>query len=151
MKILTKALLVLFITTSTLSVFSQKTGNTTKSIFAKFPGSIEIAKSTLNNTIDAKTGQIISIQFNAQFTFSGKVLNNDLKYSNLQSMIIKSEMYPNVLFQLSKITNKDNSIKYVGRIINSDASEVFEIKNDNTDNYSLQKIDLNKILQDCSY
>jgi hypothetical protein len=151
MKILTKAVFVLLLTTSTFSVFSQKNDKAKKSIFTEFPGTIEISKSTLKNTLGAIAGQTISIPFNAHFTFTGKVLSNDLKYNDLQSMIIKSELYPNTLFQLSKITNKDNSIKYVGRIINSDALEVFEIKNDMADNYSLQKIDLDKILQDCSY
>ncbi len=151
MKILTKTVFVLLLATSTFSVFAQKNDKAKKSIFTEFPGTIEISKSTLKNTLGAIAGQTISIPFNAHFTFTGKVLSNDLKYSDLQSMIIKSELYPNTLFQLSKITNKDNSIKYVGRIINSDALEVFEIKNDMADNYSLQKIDLDKILQDCSY
>jgi hypothetical protein len=74
-----------------------------------------------------------------------------MKYADLQTMVIKSEQYPNTLFQLSKISNKDNSISYVGRIMNNEAMEVYEIKSYLADNYSLQKIDLDKILQDCSY
>jgi hypothetical protein len=78
-------------------------------------------------------------------------MSNELKYSDLQSMIVKSDIYPNTLFQLSKITDEGTKVKYVGRIINSDALEVFEIRNDMADNYQLQKIDLDRILQDCSY
>ena len=35
--------------------------------------------------------------------------------------------------------------------MNNEALEVYEIKSYLADNYSLQKIDLDKILQDCSY
>jgi hypothetical protein len=99
----------------------------------------------------AKPGQSVAIRFNEKFVFTGKVMSNELKYSDLQSMIVKSDIYPNTLFQLSKITDEGTKVKYVGRIINSDALEVFEIRNDMADNYQLQRIDLDRILQDCSY
>lgn len=83
--------------------------------------------------------------------FEGKVVSNENKYDNLQSMIIRSNNMGNTLFQLSKIINKDKSITYVGRIMNPDALEVYEIKNDVAGNYRLQRIDLDNILQDCRY
>lgn len=151
MKTLTKAVLVLLTTIASMSVFAQKNDKSIKSIFIEFPGSIEISKSTLKNTLVAKPGQSVAIRFNEKFVFTGKVMSNELKYSDLQSMIVKSDIYPNTLFQLSKITDEGTKIKYVGRIINSDALEVFEIRNDMADNYQLQRIDLDRILQDCSY
>ena len=151
MKTITSTVLVLLLSAASLSVFAQKTAVNQKSIFTEFPGSIEISKNTLKSTLVAKPGQTVSIRFNDKFVFTGKVMSNELKYSDLQSMIVKSDTYANTLFQLSRITNSENSIKYIGRIINTDALEVFEIKNDVADNYQLQKIDLDKILQDCSY
>ncbi len=147
MKTITSTVLVLLLSATSFSVFAQNQ----KSIFREFPGSIEISKNTLKSTLVAKPGQTVSIRFNEKFVFTGKVMSNELKYSDLQSMIVKSDTYSNTLFQLSRITNNENSIKYIGRIINTDALEVFEIKNDVADNYQLQKIDLDKILQDCSY
>ena len=137
MKTITSTVLVLLLSATSFSVFAQNQ----KSIFREFPGSIEISKNTLKSTLVAKPGQTVSIRFNEKFVFTGKVMSNELKYSDLQSMIVKSDTYSNTLFQLSRITNNENSIKYIGRIINTDALEVFEIKNDVADNYQLQKID----------
>jgi hypothetical protein len=149
MKTITATVFALLLTAGTTSVFAQKKEKS-PSIFAAFPGVIEISVNTLKNTILAKPGQTVSIRFNEKFVFTGKVMSNELKYSELQSMIIKSDVYPNTLFQLSRI-NTNNSIKYVGRIIDNDALEVFEIKNYMADNYQLEKINLDRILQDCSY
>jgi len=149
MKTITATVFALLLTAGTTSVFAQKKEKS-PSIFAAFPGGIEISVNTLKNTILAKPGQTVSIRFNEKFVFTGKVMSNELKYSELQSMIIKSDVYPNTLFQLSRI-NTNNSIKYVGRIIDNDALEVFEIKNYMADNYQLEKINLDRILQDCSY
>jgi len=151
MKTLKQIIFVLFIGLCVTSAQAQKSKDVKKSLFTEFPGSIEISKNTLKNTLVSTPGQLVSIPFNEKFIFTGKVLSNEMKYADLQTMVIKSEEFPNTLFQLSKILNKDNSISYVGRIMNNEALEVYEIKNYLADNYSLQKIDLDKILQDCSY
>ena len=151
MKTLKQIIFVLFIGLCTTSAQAQKSKDVKKSLFTEFPGSIEISKNTLTNTLVSTPGQLVSIPFNEKFIFTGKVLSNEMKYADLQTMVIKSEEFPNTLFQLSKILNKDNSISYVGRIMNNEALEVYEIKNYLADNYRLQKIDLDKILQDCSY
>ena len=65
--------------------------------------------------------------------------------------MIKSPSFGNAIFQLSKITNEDNSISYAGRIINPDAFDGYEIKKDKEDNYSFKKFETKKILEDCSY
>jgi len=151
MKNLTRTIFTLLICICFASAQAQKSKEVKKSLFTEFPGSIEISKNTLKNTLISKPGQLVSIPFNEKFIFTGKVVSNEMKYADLQTMIIKSEQYPNTLFQLSKILNKDNSVAYVGRIMNNEALEVYEIKSYLADNYSLQKIDLDKILQDCSY
>jgi hypothetical protein len=151
MKNLKQTIFALFIGLCVTSAQAQKSKEVKKSLFTEFPGSIEISKNTLKNTLVSKPGQLVSIPFNEKFIFTGKVVSNEMKYADLQTMIVKSEQYPNTLFQLSRIINKDNTISYVGRIMNNEALEVYEIKSYLADNYSLQKIDLDKILQDCSY
>ena len=152
MKTIIKTLFVLALSTIVTTSFAQKKKAVQKSIFTEFPGNIEISKNTLRNTLIAKPGQSVNVPFNDKFNFSGKVVSNEMKYSDLQSMIIRSDKYPNTLFQLSRITDKtDGKVSYVGRIINNEALEVYEIKNYMADNYSLQRIDLDRILQDCSY
>lgn len=149
MKNFTKTVVILLISISTMSVFAQN-NNSDKSIFSSFPGNLPFSKNLLVSTLEAKSGQMVTIPFNDKYIFSGKVMSNELKYDNLQSMIVKSDAYPNTLFQLSKITENNNT-KFVGRIISPDAVEAFIIKNDVADNYSLNKIEFKSILQDCSY
>jgi hypothetical protein len=149
MKTFTKTVVILLTTITTMSVFAQN-NNSDKNIFASFPSNLPISKNLLVSTLEAKSGQIVAIPFNDKFIFSGKVRSNEFKSNNLQSMIVKSDAFPNTLFQLSKITENNNS-KFVGRIINPDAVEAFVIKNDVADNYSLNKIEFKSILQDCSY
>jgi hypothetical protein len=74
-----------------------------------------------------------------------------MKYQNLQSVLIRSEQFENALLQVSKITNNDKSISYVGRIINQNALDGYEIKKDLANNYRLQKFETKSILQDCSH
>ena len=85
-------------------------------------------------------GETISLSFSEEFAYTGTVLSNEIKYNNLQSVIIKSAAYQNSLLQLSKITNTDNSFSYVGRIINPEAADGFELKKENN-SYRLQKIE----------
>ncbi len=151
MKTLTTAVLVLLLAASTAAVFAQKKDIAHKSIFTEFPGEIEISSATLKNTLVAKPGQTVSIPFNDRFVFRGKVVSNEMKYADLQSMLVRSEQYANTLFQLSRISDPATGVKYVGRIISPDALEVYEIRNDMADNYRLQRVDLDRVLQDCRY
>ena len=151
MKTISKILLLLLCCQVTNPVFSQRTDNSKKAIFAAYPNSISLSKNTLQQTFSAIPGETINVAFSDQFIYNGTVMSNEVKYANLQSVIIKSAAFGNALFQLSKITNDDNSIAYVGRIINQDVSDGYEIKRDSNDNYRFQKFQTDKILQDCSY
>ncbi len=152
MKTIINTCLVLILSLVVTTSFAQKKKTAQKTIFTEFPGNIEISKNTLKNTLVAKPGQNVVVPFNEKFNFSGKVVSNEMKYADLQSMIIRSDKYPNTLFQLSRITDrKDGKFTYVGRIINNEALEVYEIKNYMADNYSLKRVDLDQIVQDCSY
>ena len=92
MKTITTAVLVLFLTAGSLHVSAQKKSDS-KSVFTAFPGIIEISVNTLKNTLVAKPGQTVNIPFNDKFVFTGKVMSNEMKYSDLQSMVIKSDVY----------------------------------------------------------
>ncbi len=150
MKTNNKILLFFLFSLSTTVVFAQN-NNGKKEIFGDFPNTISLSKTTLLNTFSAIPGQFASISFADGFVFSGTVISNEIKYSNLQSVIIKSPQFGNALFQLSKIINQDNSISFSGRIMNPDALDGYEIKKDGSDNYRFQKFETKKVLQDCSF
>ena len=142
-------LLMLFLTAG--SVFSQKTSTGKQQFFADYPASIEVSSNILQNAFSAVPGSTVSIPFSNQFISSGTVLSNEVKYANLQSVIIKSAAFGNALFQISKIINDDKSITYTGRIVHHDALDGYELKKDNNNHYRIQKFETNKVLQDCSF
>ena len=146
MKILTKTMLLLLLSISSFNIFAQGK----KTVFPSFPQSIVITEKTLQEALSVGSGQSISIHFNDQFSFTGTVLSNEMKYANLQTMMIRSASNEAVLCQLSKMINKDKSVRYVGRIIDPFTSEVFEIKNEKAGTYTLQRNSLEKIFQNCS-
>ena len=76
MKTLKQIIFVLFIGLFATSAQAQKSKDVKKSLFTEFPGSIEISKNTLKNTLVSMPGQLVSIPFNEKFIFTGKVLSN---------------------------------------------------------------------------
>lgn len=149
MKTILKVVTLILCATTTLNGFAQKKETVKKVIFTESPAKIEISKSTLQSTLQMGAGQFVAIRIDNKNTFFGKVVANDKKYDNLQSMIIKSRGNDNTFFQLSAITNEDNNITYTGRIINTEASDMYQIKKDNANSYYFEKIELIKVYQDC--
>jgi hypothetical protein len=70
------------------------------------------------------------------------------RYKNLKSYIIKSDVLNGAMFSVSERINDDNSITYVGRIVNDKYSDGYELKVDAAGNYFLNKINMNELLQD---
>lgn len=151
MKTFTKAILSLLFFVLTNNVFSQKTDELKKAVFSAYPEKMEVAPAVFENALTTKSGENINIKFSERFQFSGTVVSNQEKYWNLQTMIIRSAAFENSLFQLSRLINNDKSISYTGRIINPNTTDGYTVRKDEANKYHLQKIEMNKILQDCSY
>lgn len=81
-------------------------------------------------------------------TFQGTIINSIQKYSNLRSALIKADNFNGTILGISKRTNTDNSITYVGRILNDQYADGYELKSDANGNYFLNKIKLDELLQD---
>jgi hypothetical protein len=150
MKPISKAALALLFTLTTAVAFAQNSSSKSK-IFQAFPEQLTCSESLFANAFNYKEGDNISFAFPGNFTFSGKVVRNIVKYNNLQSMVIVSEKFSNSIFHLSKQINEDKSITFVGRILNSETSDGYQLKRDEKGNYILAKIETGNILQDCSY
>lgn len=131
-----------------LTGFSQTT--TKPKQFNNFPEKITCSEQELANVFNATPGQVISINFSDNFIFSGSVKSNLVKYSNLQSAVVVSPDYSNTIFNVSKITNDDGSISYIGRIINKSFFDGFELKKNTAGVYQLTKIETDRVIPDCS-
>lgn len=139
---------------SVLLFFAATTGfsqNTSKpQQFNNFPAHINCNEQELAKVFNAAAGQDISLSFSDNFIFSGKVKSNIVKYANLQTAVVISPIFSNTIFSVSKIIAKDGTINYLGRIINKNYFDGFELKRNASGNYQLIKMETDRVIQDCS-
>ena len=147
MKPLQKPILVLLLILISAVSFSQK-----KKIrlFDGVPEKLECPVSQFEKAFTQKENTFISFDFGKAFSFSGKIVSTTQQYHNLSSVVVESPRYQNALFHLSRQVNKDKSISWVGRIMNSSASDGFEMKRDGSGNYTLIKINTERLLEPCN-
>ena len=137
---------VLFSVSCTHS-FAQ-TNDTRPNLYAAYPSTISINKISLDNILSNKPGTVVSMPLTANFTFEGTVISNITKYNNMHTVMLRSVQNAQSIFQITKIENKENTVSYFGRILNSNAADGYEIKNNNGE-YFLQKFETAKILEPC--
>ena len=146
MKKYSKTLLAVLFSVATIASFAQIQDRRPKK-YASLPELINIDKSIFGNVLDAPEGKEISLRLSDQFTFTGTVISNFTKYKKLHTVMVRSAENASSILQITLI-NSDNNISYSGRIINSNAADGYEIKNNNG-SYSLQKFETLKILDPC--
>ena len=147
MKTLTKAFVLLILLTITYKSEAQKTDQRPK-LFKTAENKIRYPKADLEKIFTKTKGSNFHISLPGNFTFSGTVVSTVQRYNNLKSFLIKSDLLDGAMFAISKRTNDDNSVTYVGRIVNDKYSDGYELKVDSTGKYFLNKINMNEILQD---
>jgi len=148
MKSQSKYLLVLLLSLTTAVGYSQVQPK--PKIFASQAESFEFPSTLLSDAFNYAAGQQVTLAFTSNFSFTGVVLSNEQKYSNLQTVIIRSANYDNALLQISKVFNADRSFYYSGRIINERSADGLEIRQE-ANGYIFKKFETEKVLQDCSY
>jgi len=142
--------LLLMLTLSATTAFSQNpTGKPNQ--FSSFPRLVNCSETEFERALSAPKGQTVSLAFSDSFVFTGEVISNVVKYGVLQTILVKSPAYNNSLFSISRIINADRSVKYVGRIVNKKYADGFELKQDVTGRYQLEKVETDKVMPDCSH
>jgi hypothetical protein len=149
MKPYTTFALSLFLSFTVMTGFGQANNPKPKQ-FNSFPDIINCSEQELTKIFNASPGQSISLAFSNNFTFAGNVTSNLAKYVNLQSAVVVSPDYSNTIFSVSKITNGDGSVAYVGRIINKNYFDGFELKKNASGIYQLKKVETDRVIQDCN-
>jgi hypothetical protein len=143
-------LLLLLCVLFSATLNAQHSSSEKPALFSKFSTIINCPQAELNKAFTAAANQNINLSFSDNILFSGTVVSNVVKYSNLQTVLIKLPLYADAVFSLSKIIRKDNSVSYTGRIINPKFTDGYILKKDALNNYQLVKIELSGILKDCS-
>jgi len=144
----TYALFVLLLLIS-FTGFSQSNGSKPKQ-FSAFPDVINCSETELSRIFNSPAGQFVSLSFSDNFIFSGKITSNIVKYANLQTAVVMSPDYSNTIFSVSKIINTDGSTSYLGRIVNKNYFDGFELKKQVTGTYQLVKMETDRVIPDCN-
>lgn len=131
----------------TVATRAQQQKISPKPLFANYPSSISISEDQLSAAMHSKNGETISLTGTGKFSFTGTVISNQKKYDNLQTVMVRSSAFNNAIFQVTMLTEKNNSI-FKGRIIHPDATDGYELKF-SEGHYGLQKFEMSRILETC--
>ena len=141
--------LSLFLSLTIMTGFGQANNPKPKQ-FSNFPDVINCSEQEISKVFTASAGENISLSFSNNFIFSGTVKSNLAKYANLQSAVIVSPDYSNTIFSISRISNADGSISYVGHIINKNFFDGFDLKKNGAGIYQLKKTESDRVIPDCN-
>jgi hypothetical protein len=148
MKTLYKLFALCLLLISTHHSNAQVVHETRPDLFNSYSPNIPVPVSELNKAFVSSKGSTIQLNFSGKLTFSGNVLSSVKRYSNLSSVIIKSALLKNSILSISKRINDDNSITYIGRIINENYADGYMLEEDKSGNYSFNKIRTADLIQD---
>jgi hypothetical protein len=148
MKTSPKAFVLCLILFATYNTNAQVTTSSRPKLFNNFSENIPTAVAELDKAFIGAEGSSIQLNLANNFSLKGTVFSSVRRYSNLSSVIIKLPSFQNSLLSISKRINDDNTITYVGRIINEKFADGYELKKDNLGNYTFNKIKMEDLIQD---
>jgi len=117
-------------------------------VFSNFSSNITATAVELDKSFTAKTGSAIQLNFGNNFSFTGTVLSSVQKYKNLKSVIIKSPLFKDALLSISRRIDDNNTVTYVGRILNENSTDGYQLVKDKSGKYSFNKIKTADLIQD---
>jgi hypothetical protein len=148
MKTISKLIVLCFILIHSSGSYAQNVTSSRPDLFSSYSSNIPASVNELDKAFTAAVGSSIQLSFANKLAFNGTVFSSVRKYKNLSSVIIKSPQFKNALLSISKRINDDNTITYVGRIINEKYADGYELVEDNNGNYSFAKIKTSDLIQD---
>ncbi len=148
MKIINQAFALCVIVCFAFTTNAQIVSSSKPFLFNNSAATFQAKTAELDKAFNAKAGSSIQLNFASNFTFNGTVLSSVQRYGKLSSIIIKSLSLRNTLLSVSKRINDDNSVTYVGRIINEDYADGYELKKSTDGNYAFHKIKTEDLIQD---
>ena len=147
MKSMNKLMALCLIVISSYTTQSQILTSARPNYFNKYAEKLPTTVAELDKAFKTPEGTKIKINF-SDFSFNGIVTSSIKRYDNLYSVIIKSPGLNNTLLSISKRINDDKTITYVGRIINEQYGDGFELRKDNNGRYAINKITTDALIED---
>ena len=148
MKIIKQAFAFCIIVCFSISSKAQIVSSAKPSLFTSSAASFTVNITELDKAFLVKEGSQIQLNFANHFTFYGTVLSSVQRYGKLSSIIVKSPSLHNSLLSISKRINDDNSITYIGRILNESYADGYELKKNGDGSYAFHKIKTEDLIQD---
>jgi len=146
MKIVHKMLALCLILITSHALQAQVVIPNRQNYFNKYSEKLPAATSELDKAFTTREGDKVKLDF-GDFTFNGIVTSSIKRYDNLYSVIVKAPGLNNTLLALSKRINDDNTVSYVGRIINEKYADGFELRKENS-GYAMNKIRTDALIED---
>lgn len=115
--------------------------------FDKYPTDLPTTQTELSKAFTVPEGGKLKLNF-GDFTFNGIVTSSVKRYDNLYTVIVKSSGLNNTLLAISKRIDDDKTITYVGRIINDNYADGYELKRENNGSYAMHKIKTDALVED---
>jgi len=147
--------IVVLLTLFAVTGFSQTTNAihlpTATPLFTSYPGTINCNETELNNIFHSLAGENVNVILNGTPMFSGIVVNNIAKHSNLQYIAVKLPSLNNATLALTRrFDEKTNTIFIIGHIISPKNSDAYELTHLPDGTYQFIKTDLDKIMPTCA-
>ncbi len=148
MKRICKAVVLFTLLLSFNKTKAQIVGDKRPQIFSAFADKINFPKTELEKIFNTVEGSSIKLSLGTNVGFSGLIISSVQKYENLKSIAIRLNDLDNTILGISKRINDDNSITFIGRIINPKYADGFELKSDANGNYFITKVKTADVIQD---
>ncbi len=119
--------------------------------FSALPNVIECSSADLGQFFLAARGtQKVKTNIANKLNVEGNITTNTVKFSNLHSIGITLPEFKNAVFSISKRTDANNKIVYVGHIFPQNSTDGYELKKTGEDTYQLIKVNMEDILPTCA-
>ena len=112
--------------------------NNKPKLFADLPDQIQFNPNDLSHLFGLKVGESVNVPISAEFTFSGQVISKADEATS-SSVVIRSSNRLGARLVFTKVTDTNNSIKYIGRIISLQHGDSYEIVSENNQYYFKKK------------
>lgn len=147
MKIITKMMMLCVIVFSSYASMAQVLTSNRQNYFSKYSQKLPTVESELEKAFQVPEGDKVKINF-ADFSFNGIIISSVKRYDNLYSVLVKAPGLDNTMLAISKIINPDKSVSYIGRIINQNYADGFELRKENDGSYAMNKIRTDALIED---
>jgi hypothetical protein len=112
--------------------------NNKPKLFADLPDQIQFNPTDLSHLFGLKVGESVNVPISAEFTFSGQVVSK-AEEAKSSSVVIRSTNRVGARLVFTKVTDADNSTRYIGRIISLQHGDSYEIVSENNQYYFKKK------------